>query len=259
LKHGQYSWTNFDDNTFNLPERTREFYTNLISYIPHAKAWESIFKALDVTSKNDVVDLCPGWTPKIAFGLLYSEYKGRLLLLDTNLESMRSLSRFLLFFRPGFDVECRVFNLFENTPDFSTSFVTANHIVDDLILGLAAKREGVSLDRIYEEESVFTGLWTKIASDGDFYREKLTKLMIDFLRAILTKGGIAVLTQYASFIEMLLENHLATTFSVELAKRISIELCKSGEFIQLELPRSLTDSLKENVFTRGEIFVIKRL
>jgi hypothetical protein len=227
LEKDEYKKSGFNVNKFNVPDRTREFYIYLQFYCEIGQNWTPLLKAIDINKYKEVVDLCPGYTPKIELALFYSGYKGKVIAIDKDIDSPKRLVKFMELFNPPFKTIPEKIDLFDH---FKSKYkvIIGNHIIDDLVVDLYCKKWGISKTEIYEKEGAITNLWAKILKDKDKnLAECLTKL-VDIFERITAKNGIILMSQYKSYMEKLLNLDEAARFSRTLFKMIIKELCKIG-------------------------------
>jgi hypothetical protein len=183
-----------------------------------------------------VVDLCPGYTPKIELALFYLHYKGRLVVIDKDAKAMGELEKFMELFHPPYILVKRAVNLFgENRRKYDVVF--SNHAIDDFVMHYFGQKFSVSLHDIYEKEGIFVALWARILKNRKQNLEEMERVIVKILKSLVKKSGWLFLAHYKSYMERLLDMKGATQFNQELFQRVAEELCKKGFIRHDEIPK----------------------
>lgn len=224
LETREYRLGGFNMNVFDVPDRTREFYIYLKFYCDIGLSWKHIFSGLKVNRYKEIIDLCPGYTPKIELGLFYSNYKGTLFVIDKDKNAIKELNDLLALFQPAFQIKPIIIDLFQKTPKKGL-FVTGNHFIDDFALSYFAQKWKIKISDIYEKEGMAVSTWNKIIAKKEHLKEVVEKTAKVIAKCV-EKQGYICLTQYESYMERLLGLKKVTKFN-ELAlkeiKKILIE------------------------------------
>src|SRR4051812_8575526 len=68
LSKGDYKRFSYTANKFDVPNRARDFFTELEFYCLLGQTWTRLLGTLEVDRFSVIADLCPGYTPKIELG-----------------------------------------------------------------------------------------------------------------------------------------------------------------------------------------------
>jgi len=199
MKSGEYADTDFENrNSFDIPRRTREFFRYFRGYMRQAQTWKVLLKNLPMNSFPSLINICPGWAPKIELALHLSGYEGQVILFDKNQDSLTSLMDFLEFFEPRFTLKTVLSDVY-SLPKPTAKLVIGNHILDDLLLNKFCQDHNLILEDVYESESTYKEIIQKIMT------RKLSKEFIaetaQALQAFCEPGATLILTQYPALAE----------------------------------------------------------
>lgn len=254
LKAREYKIGNVSVNTFNIPDRTKEFFCFMDYYHQVGKAWEKILKNIRVKKFKQVCDLCPGYMPKVLLGLFYCDYKGKVVLVDQDINSMKELKTFMALFNPKFTIQLTKTNLFKLRNCFIFPVILANHIIDDLAMDYFARKRGIAMQSIYDNEKTFLEHWNYITIKADSNIAELMPKIVSFLNKLTKKGSLIILTHYRSYIERIFNLKNVTTFNKKLLANVTSTLCQN-DFIKL--PNRVERAL--NKFKSDAIYILKRI
>jgi hypothetical protein len=227
LSKRQYKIGGFSVNRFDIPDKSREVYSNIEYYGKIGRTWSRIFRELGVSRFRKIADLCSGYTPKVELGLYYAGYRGTVVALDIDRKSLSQLQKFISVFRPEFRLQTRCQNIFSPSK-VSYEVVTANHILDDAILWYFAKKFGTSLDEIYQSEEKFIQLWKQIVSQKEKHLNEIVPILARSFDSLVKRGGYFCLAHYESYIDRMLDQRKAYSFTLEVFRRITKELISQG-------------------------------
>lgn len=237
LESGEYRQADFlVRNVFDLARRTREYYSYFASWREQAARWASILRKIPFDLSADMIDLCPGWAPKVELALLEMGFRGKVHLIDKNAEASRALIGFVSMFSPRFAIEAVEVDLLaplspsagvgEEWP--RASLVVGNHLLDDVLFDRWASRLGFDVDRIYEDEAVLRTAWREVLSNFRDIESEYPRELAQALTRYVKPGGHLVLCHYASLAERLLgTNEIREAFS-SLFRATRRELALSG-------------------------------
>ena len=227
LIKGEYYYSDFAGNTFNIPERTREYFIYFNSYFKAARTWAKVLHGVDVHRFAKIADLCPGWAPKLELALFYLRYNGTLILLDKDRAALEQNETFIGLFNPPYQVQSRVADIFEiNEPP--AELVLANHLIDDLLLNICAGEAGFDPNAIYQEEQAMKNAWALILQRRDYFFSKTVNQLSDLFLKLVQQGGSLILTQYQAYVEGLLDLNEAAAFCKEVARSLVERLTRRG-------------------------------
>lgn len=255
LTKGEYLKSDFSYNRFHVPERTKEFYIYLEFYCAVAKTWAKVLGAMAVQNVERVVDLCPGWTPKIELALYYLGFKGEVVLIDYEQESTLEVVKFMELFRPAYSLEPLSLDIF-SAHDFSAGLVLANHVIDDLLLGRLQNRYGYNINEVYKTEAQVRETWRRIMHDGGENADAMMPLLAAAFSRIVSPGGFLVLTHYAAYMERLLDLYPAVEYVQGILLRVVEQLCQRGFTARDDLREKAFEGF-EGQFKKDEFFVLE--
>jgi hypothetical protein len=230
LRKGEYKKTSFSKNKFDVPNRAKEIYTDLQFYSLLGKTWAQLLEPLEINKFTKIVDLCPGYTPKIELALFYLGYKGEVIVLDNDVESVTELKKFMALFNPQFAITERIVNLFNPSKE-KYQLVLANHVIDDLVLSHFSQKKGVSLKNIYEKEGALIDLWKYILSNKESHLNEIIPRIASVFDQLIEKNGLLCMSHYKSYMEKILDMDDAAGFNREVFKQVAQELSLRG-FVQ---------------------------
>jgi len=238
IQSGNYKYTDFvNRNIYDITQRTREFFTYFKSYYRFAKTWESILSTFPLEDINVIIDLCPGWAPKLEMSLCYLNYSGTVRLIDKHNESLIHLDDALEMFNPRFTIE-KMASDFYFYQYSAEKLVIANHIIDDLLIDYYCKLKNVALQEVYETESVFLKVIDDIYKIMNSNYSDFVSKLAESLSPYVACGGYLLLTQYSSMSEV---NHSIKNWS---------EFCSIifKELQQRLLTQNFTDITSKHIF-----------
>ncbi len=227
LDRKEYRKFSYAMNSFDVPERTRQIYTEVEFYTKIGKTWEQLLKQVNVRKYKKIVDICPGFTPKVELGLYYLGYTGEIVILDKDTKAITQLKNFMDLFNPQFAITKLNEDLFKPSKQ-KFELVTANHVIDDLVLAHFAGREGISLYDLYETEGEFSKLWKTILENEKSSIEKIVPVIVDALTGLVDNQGTLILSQYTSYMEKLLRLKEISAFNKKVFRLVISELTQKG-------------------------------
>jgi hypothetical protein len=234
IEKGEYLKGFVPANKFDVPTRTEGLFREMEFLLQLGHDWDRLLGVLHLERFDKIVDLCPGYTPKIELGLYFGEYKGKISILDIDKRSIDSLERFMKLFSPKFKIVKVVKNLFgRKLPKYKV--VLGNHIIDDLVVYYFCSKENVSLKDFYAKEEIAEKVWRKILlNKGENANEVSTKIS-EIIDHITQKTGYVCLTQYKSYSEKLFGMSGAYNFNKKVFMKIFDILIDKGYSSKQEL------------------------
>lgn len=223
----EYKKFSYSSNVFDIPDRTRQIYAEVEFYTIVGKTWMQLLKQLDIQKYPKIADICPGYAPKVELALFYLGYTGNVIVIDKDVNATAQLIRFMNLFNPKFRIMKFKANVFKN-PRKKFPLVTANHIIDDLILAHFSEKAGISLNTLYEKESEFTKLWHEILKKEESSIEEIVPIIVRSLERLVEENGILLITQYVSYMEKLLNLKDVSRFNKKVFKLIIKSLMRHG-------------------------------
>lgn len=254
LKHGEYKDCDFTGNTFNIPDRLAEFYTYLTGYLSNGKTWEKIFLDLFSDIKPlKIINLCAGWSPKVEMGLWYCGYNGSITVVDSSHEALERHKTFIEIFNPKFTFDYICDDLWKVT-EKSFDICIGNHIIDDLLLNLAASEKICDSSEYYSNEERMNECWKAIFEVRNELKSQLVQKLSNHLPSLVKDGGLILLTHYKSNIERIMEIDWLDKYCRDCIFMVCSNLEDVG-FKRVPSPK-LSD---DNYFHSDDCFILKSL
>jgi hypothetical protein len=206
LQTKMYQESDYENrNIFDVPRRTEEFLRYLAGYDFQGEMWSLLLKPLVTQETQNILDLCPGWAPKIELALWKSGYKNNVYLLDTELNSIESIIRYMHMLKADLKIITTVGNFFTSPSIPKMDIVVANHIIDDLLLNEYCATHNQTLAQLYASEEKLLAAVSDICQhdkshQSDYQKEfalKISTQLVSFLKP----SSHLVLTQYAGLFE----------------------------------------------------------
>lgn len=243
-------------NTFDVERRTQEFFIYFKGYLWQADTWAKIFNATQLQKKSIVIDVCPGWSPKIELGLYKAKYRGSVIIFDQNKNIFQYLRDLLLLFPIQFSMKHVVRDLFtQNVP--KGNIVVANHCIDDLLLDYYAKKNDLLLSDIYSSEAVFQFTVKSIIKDSAIQKE-MVQILAERFSAMCLPKTLLFLTHYTSEIEKMMRLAKWTTICSKILKNVVKTLNNNGFDEVSNFYRKELTSIKHSYFKSSSLFVLKK-
>ena len=234
LRKREYAQTDFCGNTFNVPERTQEFFYYLDSYFRNGRTWARVLERLDVKRYRSIIDLCPGWSPKVELGLFYLGFSGEVSLVDQSPDALKQLTDTLTLFAPRYHLKPIEQNLF-SPHNLRGDLVVANHVIDDLVLSHFGEQKLFDYSAIYQAEEALERAWTAVLEHSPADRGEVIEKIAAALEQFVVPDGILVLTQYRSYLEELLDLDQSVGYSRKVLSAVVRSLESRGFIPEPEL------------------------
>lgn len=248
---GQFEIRSASSNICDIPERTRDFFTELNFYGNLGRKWEALFERISLPLTGHLLDLCPGFSGKIELGLHYYGFKGNVTAIDGLSESLQLLQEFTCFFLP--DYTFRTLNQKIEEVTLKGDTVCGNHILDDFLLQWYCNKQGLSLTDLYSSEDGFISAVTALSHLPSATTGQCLDILVDRLFSLCRPGGTIILTQYQSYFERSLQLEFLSSFMKQQLYQVGELLRKQGcQKIPYE---EQTDSV---TFDRSEVLILKR-
>jgi hypothetical protein len=171
-----------------------EFFNYLNGYYQGSLLWQSLIGLVDLHETSTIMDWCSGLSPRIELALRSLGYSGRLIMVDSNLQSQQRLKSLVEMLGVDYDLDFIAEDLYLMKPDYKADLITGNHIIDDLLLNEYCCMTGDSLFDLYGDEHKFTLAAQMIMSDVpvDAFCRKLSNT----INSHLASDGTVILTHY---------------------------------------------------------------
>jgi len=133
LASGEYREADFlVRSVFEVPRRTHEFVTYVKGWSAQARRWARLLAAIGI-GHDEVLELAPGWAPKIPLALAELGFRGTLRVRDRSAHALALLQDFRDALRIPVRLDVEQADL-RDAPARRASLVVANHVVDDRLL-----------------------------------------------------------------------------------------------------------------------------
>lgn len=202
IKTGEYKNTDFlKRQSFDTPRRVHEFFNYLIGYYNQASDWVSILKQVPLRELQSICDLCPGSSPKVQWALQRLNYGNKLAIVDQDLIAIEQMQVLLKIFQANYNVAFLPVDIFSLSDTYD--LVTANHIIDDLVLYNYCIKNKVQLRSLYGDEALFIKATNHILNNED--KSHLANELATLFDRILKEKGYLIMVQYAGLTEKALQ------------------------------------------------------
>ncbi len=255
LQAREYQIHSFSKNTHNVLERVRDVYAELDFYCRFGRSWQGLLTAIGLSNTQSIIDLCPGFTPKVELGLCYANFKGKAFLVNKDAHSLKELVKFLKLFAPQFTYELLDVDIFE-APLPVCDIVTANHVLDDLVLDRYCTLHHLSPDCFYEDESELKIAWQAILNESSSSLDTAVARFCALALQITAPQGYLIVTQYQSYIERILKLREVTSFTKKLLEQCRQTLCQLGFCDYSNIAKNALP--KDAPFSAAECLILRR-
>jgi hypothetical protein len=192
-----------------------------------ARCWTPALQALGVERAASVLDLCPGFAPKLELALHYAGCEGRVLLVDKERATLDELLTLISAFGVRFSAEPRVLDVERERPP-RAPFIAANHVLDDIAMNRGASLLGVALRAVYEREELLRALWSRVLAEGSAVQAYVLESIVSLFDECLEPDRVFVYAQYPSDAERMLGPADVTAFNARLASDVLAALVARG-------------------------------
>jgi len=227
VRNGEYEKSPFEDNVLNLPDRTHQVTVEAEFMAAVGRSWTRLLAPLGLAAATRVIDLGPGWAPKVELALYYGKFTGQAVLINQDAEAMATLRRFLSIFDLPFSLESVCEDLFSWQGE-AGDLVLGNHLLDDLVIDEYCREAGVDPGGLYARESAFRGAWEAILRRPSGQSEALAERLAAVVARLTRPGGHAVFVQYPSYAERTLGLTDAVAYSQRLLRGLGVALTRRG-------------------------------
>ncbi len=209
--------------------KTNQEFINLIYYYQEGgKYWKKIFDLIAIKDKKTILDLLPGWAPKIAYGLIMSKYKGEYFALDKNKKFLSDLKTSAEFLLPKFKITKLHQNFLRSDSGLKADVVIANHIIDDLIMNIFFQDS----EDIYKNETIYNKNWQWVLNNKNECETRLISELISKIDSFVADGGFLILNQYEGCIEKMFQQKKGAQFCIKLMHNLKEQLISDYNYIQ---------------------------
>lgn len=226
-------------------------------YQQNIETWQTILQSFDFSSVSTIIDLCPGWAPKIELALLHTNFIGTLLAVDQSKDHLSFLKHLLDPFPKRYTMQYRNLHIFENHPRLQTDMLIGNHIIDDLLIEYYQKKNKQKPNPFVNMKTLPI-MWNDILADKEI-SATIFNNFIPFLDASINRNGFLLISHYPSYQEKLYGLQKSTKACMHFFKQLENELVASNRFTQKNhLLTSLFAKMNNPYFTQKEIIYIQK-
>lgn len=225
------------------------------------ETWEAIFKEIDFSHINSIIDLCLGWSPKLELALIKTGFEGSVIVVDKSEINLEYFNLLLEPFSKKFKVTpvcLDILNMRQlDKKKLKGDLILANHIIDDLILNYFLKEPDKEKD-VFENMELMRQTWDKILSQNGLIEEVYSKFK-EVLLTITKKDSCVLIAQYPGYQENLYGLNKAYEVCFELLIKLKKDLIRSKLYNDEE--KTITPAfakLKNPYFPERNIICIKR-
>lgn len=227
LSKGEYQKGFFSASKFDISSRTQALFREMEFLFQLGHDWEHILKAIPQINSRTIVDLCPGFTPKIELGLFYLQFRGKVSVIDVDTKSLASLVRFIRLLNSEFKIQKIRKNLF-SAKIAKYDLVLGNHIIDDLVINYFCQLGKITQDDFYQREDVAKKIWQEILAKRNENIAVASATIAGIFQKVTASGGYLCLTQYKSYAEKLFDQKISFQFNSQVLKNVISTLKENG-------------------------------
>ncbi|MCB0328044.1 MAG: hypothetical protein KDD70_00230 [Bdellovibrionales bacterium] len=229
LRTRDYTIHSHNTGTFNLVERNRDFFTELQFHSSMGRTWEKVLDGVQLSSHRAILDLCPGYFPKIELALLYKNYRGEVRAINKDGEALEQMNQFLKMFNAPFTFSYTVSDLLDASDKFEpASLLLGNHIIDDIYIDFFGRELGFSSTELYSDQDLLERFWRCILKESTLRRGAVVSYLVEALGALTAERAEVVLVQYPSYIERQLGIQEVSDLHLRTLREIEIALVQDG-------------------------------
>ena len=256
LRNGNYKYTDFvNRNKYDIYRRTREFFIYFKSYYNLASTISKVLETFDLKNYPHIIDLCPGWAPKLEIALKQLDYTGEVTVIDYSNEATNELTDFIQLFKPEFSVNIINKNIYDlhNT---NASLVVANHIIDDLLINEYCTLHEKNLVDVYTTETVFLETIQRIPEEINIIEFiKKTVLTLD---KYISNNGYLIISQYGSLTDKNLGISNWVKLITDAFQQVIQSLKEIGYKDHSQYHSAELNKYKERYFNSNNIFILRK-
>jgi hypothetical protein len=228
----EYKKSSFNTNVLNIPDRVKELSDDLVFLTSIGKIWAEIFLLLP-NKKYSILDIGPGYFPKIELGLYYNNFRGTVTLLDNNNSALIGADSFLKFFNIKFQTKKFKKDIWSKH-SVKYDLIVANHLIDDLLLSQFCTKNKIPIKHLYTKEESFVNAWKQIVYDKKLSAELINRFSAQ-LNQLTKNSGYIILLDYPSHSHKSLKLHFIFSLVKEFKNNLFSKLKPLG-FKAMKLP-----------------------
>lgn len=251
----EYEISGMTENLLDIPDTFKRLYSHIETYAKIGKTWSHILNKLPINKYDTVIDICPGYSPKVELALFYVKYKRKVIIVDKDTEAVNDLMKFMELFHPQFTIIPFIHDLFLPTKN-QFPFVIGNHIIDDMLLYYFAKKYKSTTKELYAKEEKFISMWNKILEKEKDNQNEIVSKLTQILTRLVSPDGYLCLSQYKSYTEKMLDLDQAYLFSKKVFNEIVENLCRT-DFVKINVGNKRSNK-KDSYFKQKETAILKK-
>lgn len=226
IESQEYKNTDFlGRQQFDTPRRTYEFVNYFIGYYEQSLAWVSILKKIPLNEIKIIFDFCAGRAPKVQWALKQLDYRDKLFIFDKDKTACQQLSLFLSILQVNYQylfIDQDIYQLHSEQADL----ITANHVLDDLVLDDYCKIKKIPLATVYNSEEIFRIMIQDIPKNLDV--EKFCARVFQAIHLKLKNQGYVIMNHYLSVTEKALNLREWSAWILVLLTQLCTIFIKNG-------------------------------
>lgn len=226
IDSGEYQSTELlHRNRFDTQKRTYEFFSYIKGYFQQATQWQAFLKHMPLESMSSILDIGPGFSPKVELALKLAGFKGHLMVLDKSESALIGLQDFLKMVDLPFELSVICDDLYA-IKHLHFNLVTANHLFDDLLMDAYCTLKQLPLTYLYESETRVLEVTAEITQSFD--TTPLTHKLAFALGDLVCEHGFLLLRHYQGLTEKALAMNNWYAFVTLFFQKVLDELQCSG-------------------------------
>ncbi len=225
-----------------------------------AETWREIFLSFNLQKIRSIIDLCPGWSPKIELALLQTKFDGTIIAIDKSQEALDCFHTLIDPFPKKFQVRVVKANILDNSPNFDrkTDMVVANHIFDDLLIDYFLGKQGKTNINVFQDRKYFEEIWEDILKEKNIEEIIFDKLKDLFLQLV-NKNGYFIVAQYFGYQEKLYNLEKAYYLCRKIMKRVVSEFTrKEISYLRPMLIKNAFLKMKNPYFPEDDVICLQK-
>lgn len=250
IDSGEYRSTElFNRNRFDTQKRSYEFLSYIQGFYQQAKDWHELMQFIPFERISSILDIGPGFSPKIELALKLLGYKEKLTVLDKSPTALSGLRDFLYMIDFSYELNTICDDLFA-VKNLYFNLVTANHLFDDLLIDAYCSLKQISPEYLYESEKGLIEATFEISQTYD-----MTSLICRtscVLSQLVEENGFLLLRHYQGLTEKALGLNSWFEF-VNLFFINVIDELQRGEFSIIQSKNGFVLLKKNNSFKKDSL------
>lgn len=238
-----------------ISERSDQIFNDLKFFSSVGKAWQRLISDFFDYRYQSILEVGCGHFSKIGIGLIYSQFLGKLSLLDLDSKACTRAMRSLEYFGARFNCRPEVSSIFSESRK-RYDVILANNFIDNMVLTAFCECSGDSLVDLQEDNSLYYKVWAQIMERPIFVQELIAKLA-QVLNQRCNSGGLIVFMDYPSYSSRSAEFKSLIRFirSIQDQLRESLRMLRNEE---LFLPKNRVVKSERLKITRSDLVAFRK-